>query len=130
MIVVPFERRRGSLIVAADVAGPRGRARVSLVLDTGASRTILAPEVLDLIGYSARDGVHVTYVTSPLGREAGYFVRIGVVSCFGTDFPDFLVTVQDFADAPDFDGLLGLDLLDHFNYEIRSKEGRVRAEPA
>ena len=44
--------------------------------------------------------------------------------------PDYLIHVFDLATSDDIDGLLGLSFLDLFNYEVRSKEGRIRVERA
>jgi hypothetical protein len=58
--------------------------------------TLLAPEVLDDLGYSPRD--------------------------------NFLVHAFDLTDRGDIDGLIGLDYLRQFNYEIRSTDGRIHVE--
>lgn len=45
------------IIVNAFLTGPRKAAVGRFVLDTGAVFTTMTPELADLIGYSARDGV-------------------------------------------------------------------------
>lgn len=103
---------------------------MKLALDTGCAETLLIPGVLDDLGYSARDGESMTYVTTALGREPGYRLRLARFEALGFGFDDFLVHVHDLADAAGLDGLLGLDFLSRFNYEVRSKEGLLRVEPA
>lgn len=125
-----FDARQDLLIVEAHIVGPRGDARVDLVLDTGASMTILVPDVVDELGYSARDGYGRSTVSSPLGREYGYRLRVREFAALGFAFADFSVAVHDIADEDGFDGLLGWDFLQRFNLEIRPREGRIRAEPA
>jgi hypothetical protein len=46
----------------------------------------------------------------------------------GFTLSDFPVNVFDLADRYGFDGLLGLNFLNQFNYEIRSEEGRIIVE--
>jgi len=41
---------------------------------------------------------------------------------------DYRVHVFDLATGDDIDGLIGLSLLNEFNYEVRSREGRLRVE--
>jgi hypothetical protein len=51
-------------------------------------------------------------------------------SAFGFAVPEFRVDVFDLATGDDIDGLIGLSFLDALNYEVRSKEGRLRVERA
>ena len=46
----------------------------------------------------------------------------------GFSFPDFALHVHDLPDDIGIDGLLGLSFLRHFNYEVRSEEGRIRVD--
>lgn len=119
----------GELItVEAIVAGPRGEVPARLVLDTGSSATSLVPDLLDEIGYSARDGHAITSVYSALGREHGYILRIAQFTALGFTFHDFPVHVFELAARYQIDGLVGLNFLNRFNYEIRSAEGRIIVE--
>ncbi len=112
------------------VIGPLGPRRLDLVLDTGAVETILAFGVLDDLGYSARDAESFSSVSSIVGREFGYRIRVQEFEALGHAFPDFQVAARDFPDGFGIDGLLGLSSLRRFNYEIRSKCGEIRVIPA
>jgi len=57
-----FERFRGIIVVWAWLRGPRGERDVRLALDTAAVKTLILPDVLDDIGYSARDGEDMTII--------------------------------------------------------------------
>lgn len=98
-----------------------------LVLDTGAAMTTIAPRVARALGYSARDRRRWSYVHSAIGQERGYVLRIARIEALGFAIDHFSVHVFDL--GHDIDGLLGLDFLDHFNYEVRSAEGRILLEP-
>lgn len=130
MTVVPFDPGRDLIIVEARVRGLLGRVALEFVVDTGASITLVTASTLDKLGYNPRDGEAITSITSPLGREPGYLIRIRELGAFGHTFTDFPVHAHDLADSTDIDGLLGLDVLRRFNYEVRSKEGVIRVEPA
>ena len=52
------------IVVNATIRGPRGSAVVRLAIDTGSAATVIVPDVLDEIGYSARDGTARTSVTT------------------------------------------------------------------
>jgi len=118
------------IVVIAWLWSPRNSRRVSLAVDTGSSDTVVTPGIMDLLGYSARDGEHVMTVRSAIGREQGWTLRVRSFSALGFVVPDYRIHVFDLATGDDIDGLLGLSYLDQFNYEVRSREGRLRVERA
>jgi predicted aspartyl protease len=123
-----FDPARPLIYVVGRVWGPLGSERLSLVLDTGASMTLLAPEVLDDLGYSPRDGVARTHITSATSQEPGYTIRVSRFTALGFRCTNFLVHAFDLTDRGDIDGLIGLDYLRQFNYEIRSTDGQIHVE--
>ena len=62
------------IIAKAFVSGPLGTTRGNFVLDTGAVFTTMTPELTDLIGYSARDGIKRARVHTAIGSEEGYLL--------------------------------------------------------
>lgn len=129
MTTTAFDPALDLILVQCLVAGPRKQAMVRLVVDTGATMTILRPEVMDDVGYSARDGYGRSTVSSASGEEHGYRLRVARFVALGFERPSFPVAIHDLPHH-DLDGLLGLNFLRRFNYEIRSREGRIRLEPA
>ena len=55
-------------------------------------------------------------------------IKVPRLQALGYDFPDFLVHSHDLPEGVGIDGLIGLNLLRQFNYEIRSGEGRILME--
>jgi predicted aspartyl protease len=123
-----FAIRRDLIYVPGTVKGPRGETELRLVLDTGASQTIVVPEVLEEIGYTARDGVVTSSTSTAIGRERGYTLRVARFAALGFGMKSFVVHVFDLEDRHHIDGLIGLSFLHHFNYEVRSAEGRIVLE--
>jgi len=107
----------------------RSRA-LSLVLDTGAAESIVTPEVLDELGYSARDGEQRTVMRSAVGHEEGYMIRVARFECLGHHEIDFRIHAHDLPEGWGIDGLIGLSFLRLLNYTIRSREGRILVERA
>jgi predicted aspartyl protease len=132
MTVTTFDPEGDLIIVHARLWGPQGQEReLRLVVDTGAEPTIIAPELLDELGYSARQhGEQVASTRSIAGREQGYMLRVKQLECLGMVEQEFRVYAQDLPTGWDIDGLLGLSFLRHLNYEVRSIEGRILAERA
>lgn len=49
----------------------------------------MIPEVLDELGYSAREGDQITVMRSAVGREQGYMIRVACLACLGFQLSDF-----------------------------------------
>src|ERR1700690_3076937 len=124
----PFAIDGDLIIVEASVTGPRGTAPGRFVFDTGAVGTTMIPELADLVGYSAGDAIKRTKVHTAIGEEEGYVVRVAALSTLGFTLPGFGIQVFDLG-HDDIDGLLGMNFLGDFSFEIRPAERRIRAEP-
>ncbi len=120
-----FETSQKLIFVTGTIKGPRAASQVRLVLDTGASETLIVPEVAEEIGYGPRDGEGRTTVSSALGKEHGYRLRVAQLSTLGFSLRNYPVNVFDLAESDDIHGLIGLSFLKLFNYEVRSEEGRI-----
>jgi predicted aspartyl protease len=125
MKVTRFRTAAPLIFVRANLHGPRTNTHVRLVLDTGSEHTLIIPEVLDRVGYSARHGEAITVIQSAIGREPGYLLRVAKLRCLGHEVRDFRVHAHDLPEGMGIGGLLGLSFLRQFNYEIRSGEGRI-----
>ena len=70
MKVTRFDPAGELIIVGARIWGPHGRpAPLRLVVDTGAAETMIVPEVLDELGFSAR--THVSPRIADAGQRPG-----------------------------------------------------------
>jgi predicted aspartyl protease len=124
--VTRFNPTGDLIFVSGRIWGRKGQlASLRLVLDTGSSESIIAPEVLDQIGYTPREGEAMTVIRSAVGRETGYLIRVARFASFGFEASDFLVHAHDLPEGYGIDGLIGLSFLRQFNYEVRSREGRL-----
>jgi len=129
--ITRFDPTSDLIIVPGQIWGPRGEGpRLDLVLDTGAAETVVIPEVLDALGYSAREGDAITVMRSAVGCEQGYLIRIARFACLGFQLSDFQVHAHDLPEGWGIHGLIGLSFLRQFNYEIRSIEGRLLVDRA
>lgn len=120
----PFAIDDDLIIVEVLVTGPRGTKIGRFVLDTGSAVTTVVPEIVDSVGYSARDGFKRTRVHTAIGEEAGYALRVAELVVLGVTMTSFPVNVFDLGHE-NIDGLLGMNFLSEFNYEIRSAGFRL-----
>ena len=126
-ISTPFVRDRELMVVDAEVAGPIRSWQARLVVDTGAAATTLTPQVVEKIGYSRRDGYKKASVHTAIGEEHGYWLRVAEFTVLDVTTPDFALTVFPLG-HDDIDGLVGMNFLRHFNFEIRPEERLVQLE--
>jgi hypothetical protein len=78
MTITSFDTTSELIIVTGHVWTPQGdeSLELHLVLDTGAAETIIVPDLLDELGYSARKhGEQIAVMRSAAGREEGYMLR-------------------------------------------------------
>ena len=120
------------IIVPGRVWNAHGTLKpLRLVLDTGAAESIIVPEILDELDYSAREhGEQIAVMRSAAGREEGYMLRVAKFACLGFQESNFRVHAQDLPAGWQIDGLIGLSFLRLLNYEVRSLEGRILVERA
>jgi clan AA aspartic protease (TIGR02281 family) len=122
-----FKRERELIIVAAEIVGPATTTEARLVLDTGAAATTLVPEVIERIGYTRHDGFKKAKVHTAIGEEKGYWLRVAELTVLGVTTPDFALAVFPLGHQ-DIDGLVGMNFLRHFNFEVRPAEQRILVE--
>ena len=129
MKITQFDPTGDLIVVWGHIWGPHENLRLKLAVDTAASITVIATDVIDQIGLSARQGEARTILRSAVAEEPGYLIRVPRLLALGFEFESFLVHTHDLPEGIDIDGLIGLNLLRQFNYEVRSGEGRILMEP-
>ena len=104
-----------------------GSGPITLILDTGADRTMVAPSVLSRLGISFENALRgvVRGVTGVSYAEA---VWVNSVEIEASKVGPLLIIAHD-ADLKGADGLLGRDFLANFNVTIDSKEQVVTLAP-
>jgi len=130
MKITEFDPKRDLIIVRSMIWGRGQYNQLSLAIDTASTATVVAPHVIEDIGYTPRDGLSITTVRSAIGKEQGYTLKVARFEALGFACSNFEVNVFDLATGPDIDGLIGLSFLQHFDYEIYSIVGRIAARPA
>jgi hypothetical protein len=104
-----------------------GSGPITLILDTGADRTMVAPSALSRLGISFENALRgvVRGVTGVSYAEA---VWVNSVEVEEAKVGPLLIIAHD-ADLKGADGLLGRDFLANFNVTIDSKEQVVTLAP-
>jgi hypothetical protein len=100
---------------------------VQLMLDTGASRTVISPAALTALGVSQRDARRGT-IRGVTGEAEVLAVQVESIDVNGARHGPLVVVSHD-AGLGRGDGLLGRDFLDHFRVTIDNAAGVVTLAP-
>jgi hypothetical protein len=100
---------------------------VELMLDTGASRTVVNPATLAALGVSYRNAVRGS-IRGVTGEAEVLAVRVDSIDVAGARYGPLLVVSHD-TGFKKGDGLLGRDFLDHFTVTIDNAAGVVILAP-
>jgi hypothetical protein len=107
-----FDPKDGPIFVTGEITGPNRSARVHLILDTGATNSLINQGVLALIGFdlaapaSPADRVELT---TGSGVEQAAKVVLTRFSTLGQHRFGFRVVARELPPEAGVDGLLGLD---------------------
>jgi predicted aspartyl protease len=123
-----FRFQRGRLIVVPVRFRHRSEARRRMAVDTGARVTIIRPDLAEEIGLDLREDPE----TQVVGIGGVVPVSRGVVDevvFLGHAVRGVDVACQDLHPALAFHGILGLDVLQHFNVHIDHDDEVLSVEP-
>lgn len=122
---IPFEKHGSVVIVQATL---NGKAAVKLVLDTGASFTMIS-------GATARQlDIDTTQITRSMpfqtanGMIQAPLISLDSISVAGLELNNLTAAVHDAMPDPTVAGLLGLNFLTNFRMDIDTEKGLVHLE--
>jgi predicted aspartyl protease len=103
------------ILIPVYLYGKHGRVKSRFVLDTGASYNIIDHSIADALGYSARDGVGFSTVSSAVGKERGYRLVIEGLEALGRRLDHTEVACHDLM-GQGVEGLIGMAFLETFGW--------------
>jgi len=112
---IPLSRRGNHYLVSAAI---NGVSQLPLVIDTGASITTLSKE-----SFSKIDNTGVRYLgkklfNTPNGMTQGEMYRVDSIQLGEIEILDLEIAVLDFEPSDGLDGLLGMNVLRNYRFEI------------
>lgn len=126
-ITIPLTKMGGSLIVEAQLNQERS---VQLIVDTGASMTVLSTQVaidLGILGTTENELMTVNTAGGQVQVNVNYLssVTVGSAQAF-----DVGVAIHDLPDIPSqIEGLLGMSFLKHFLVTLDAEHGKLILRP-
>ena len=101
--------------------------RARLVFDTGSAFTQLDVDLVEFLGYSARDAIGLSSVKGATGEAVdGYIISMSSLFLFGKEFNNIQVLTYDFKNFSGIDGLLGWDLIKKLHLEMNGPQGMLK----
>ena len=98
-----------------------------LVFDMGLALTQLDIDLVETLGYSARDANGIQGVKGPTGDAVeGYVFSMSSLLLFGKEFKNVQVLTYDFKNFPGVDGLLGWDIIRLLHLELDGPNGLLK----
>jgi len=125
---VSFDVSRSLIFVGARIWGKNSFRIVNLALDTGASTTIVASDILVALGYDPAKSTKRTRVITGSGVEYRKVVTVSRLEALGKSIDHLDVVCHDLPEESKLDGLLGLNFLRHFDMLVRYSDGTITLE--
>lgn len=119
-----YELEGRLILLPVVLYGRHGHLESEFILDTGASSTMIDPELTDGLGYSAREASGFSTVASVLGKERGYRLIIAGFQSLGRRYGDFEIVCHNLHEQG-VEGLIGMDFLGRFDWCLHPARQRI-----
>ena len=113
-----LRQRHQVILLTATLIGPERLHTIQLILDTGATYTMISPEILVRIGCDPSQSIEKSPITTASGIEYVPFVIIPTVRALGVSRDHVKVCAHSLPSNIPARGLLGLNFLRHFNLHL------------
>ena len=120
-VAVPLERRGEHYIVTAMI-GNRGTAR--LILDTGASLTVLTPSAADRLGLSNLPTQNIRVNTAG-GPTDAKLLNVNELNVAGMPVENINISLLSLDWNSEIDGLLGMNYLRNFTFFVDQEDNKL-----
>jgi aspartyl protease family protein len=123
-VSVPLQTIGRSLAITVRLNGER---QARLILDTGATLTLLSRAIARDLGLYGESPVSSALVNTAGGQVTVDVMRIGTIEVGGASVRNVPVAIFDLPDAPpNIEGLLGLSFLSHFLVTLDMEQSELR----
>lgn len=113
------------ILVHATLFGPERPHIIPLILDTGATYTMISPEILLRIGCDPSQAPEKKPITTASGIEYVPFLVVPAIQVFGLKVENLKVCVHSLPSNIPARGLLGLNFLKNFNTHLNFLKNQI-----
>lgn len=122
---VPFEKHGSVVIVKASL---NGKAPLKLILDTGASFTMISSAAAKQLDIDTTQNPRSMAFQTANGMIEAPLINLDSIAVAGLELKNLTAAVHDALPDPEVAGLLGLNFLTNFRLDIDSEKGLVHLE--
>ncbi len=127
VVIIPVTSYGGSLLVKVQLNNTR---TAQLILDTGATMTVLSNNVALDLGLIANTNTQITTVNTAGGPVQVNVTKIASIQAGTAQVTNVDVAIHDLPDGPaGIDGLLGMSFLNHFLVTLDTTKGKLHLTP-
>ena len=120
-----YETINQLIVIPVTLYGKHSNLNSRFILDTGATRTVVDHGIVESLGYSARDGIGISTVSSVVGKEQGYRLQIEGFQTLGKLVKNHEIVCHDLINQ--IEGLIGMSFLQQFDWCLHPKEKKIAA---
>lgn len=128
-MTVRFDPNRRTIVVPAILAGATRTVALDLLLDTGASDTVISERKLSAAGYDHSAATNLHTVVTVSGTIQVLEFRVLVFAALGDVRTDFPILSHTFPVGTGHDGILGLDFLRGHVLTLDFVNGQITLAP-
>lgn len=122
-VSIPLVRRGEHYVVEGWL---NGTVSVRLLIDTGASTTVIRKDVLRAAGVSGTAETEVYQFSTANGPVLGKVYRVAALSIAEQNVENIRIAALELPELQDVDGLLGMNYLKHFRFFIDQDRQELR----
>jgi predicted aspartyl protease len=122
---VPFNAKHGPILVEVEVTGPARSLSLELILDTGATTTVLSETVVSLLGFDLSVVTSRAQLTTGGSVISVPRVTLTRMTALGSHRFGFPVLAYTLSTSTTVKGLLGLDFFRGHVLSIDFRNGRL-----
>lgn len=108
----------GLILIPAIAFGKTGSFDLRCAIDTGCAVTTIRTDIIDALGYCAREAERISNVVSSSGKEQGYLIKIHKFSFHKIEFENWIIDAFDLPEDTGIDCLIGNDILSRYKVKI------------
>jgi len=123
-----FDKKTGLILVPVTIKGSIKIVEAVFAVDTGASTSLVNFDVLQNAGYSKKDAIETTTITTGSRIEHVHIFKVGSIKALDLIRRNFEVISHDLPITTFIDGLLGLNFFKHKDLFISFKNGEIELE--
>ena len=128
MNTATFDPKQGPILLEAETSGPAGNLSLSLVIDTGATTSLINLATLAFLGIGPEDAIRHVRMTTGSAIEVVPIVTLTRLSVLGQHRFGVPVIAHALPPTSAVDGLLGLDFFRDHSLTIDFRAGILTLE--